>query len=360
MQARAVATAGARSSVPTRTFDASRRARTAAGRAPPVDRLTAIRTFCKLAEMESFVAAARVLRVSPGVVSKRIGALEDEIGARLVQRSTRHASLTPAGTRFYERCAAALADLELALEEAQGTMLEPRGLLRVAAPHAFAATQIAPHLAEFAARYPDVRLEIDAVDREVDLIDEALDVAIRITAELPESRLVARRLARWPMVLCGSPDYLGRRGTPQTLDALAHHDWLAPPAHASGDTARVPLADRRARPTAAALRLTSGSEALLRAAALAGAGLAVLPAVLVAGDLESGRLRAVLAETPLLELAVYAVYASRRHLSPNVRVFVDFLAAKCVGVDEGLAGFAAPRGGSTPAAAQRGISSSGA
>jgi DNA-binding transcriptional LysR family regulator len=316
-----------------------------------VDRLTAIRTFCKLAEMESFVAAARALRVSPGVISKRIGALEDEVGARLVQRSTRRASLTPAGTRFYERCAAALADLELALEEAQGTTREPRGLLRVAAPHAFATTQIAPHLAEFATLYPDVRLEIEVADRDVDLIDEALDIAIRITAELPESRLVARRLARWPMVLCGAPDYLARRGTPCTLDALARHEWLAPPGHASGDAVRVPLADRRARLTPGVLRLTTGSEMLLRAAALAGTGLAVLPRVLVAAELESGRLRAVLADSPLLELTAYAVYASRRHLSPNVRVFVDFLAAQCAGLDEAFAVGSAACRARTPAPA---------
>jgi DNA-binding transcriptional LysR family regulator len=324
-----------------------------------MDRLSAIRTFCKVAALESFVAAARALRVSPGVVSKHVGALEDEVGARLVQRSTRHASLTPAGARFYERCAAALAELDLALDEVQGATREPRGPLRVAAPHAFVETWIAPHLAEFATRFPDVRLEVEAAEREVDLIDEALDIAIRITAELPESRLVARRLARWPLVLCASPGYLARRGAPRTLAALADHEWVVAPRHASADAVRVPLAAQRARATGAVVRVASSSDMVLRAAALGGAGLAVLPRPLVDPDLGAGRLVTVLDEHPLVELAVYAVYASRRHLSPNVRVFVDFLAAACSGLEAQQAG-AAGSGDDRRAIAQRSSARSGA
>lgn len=292
-----------------------------------MDRLAAIRTFCTLAEAESFVAAARALRLSPGVISKRVSALEDEIGARLVQRNPRSAALTAAGLRLYERCAPALGDLAAAVEEAQSAAGEPRGLVRVAAPHHFAAACIAPHLAAFAARCPEVRLEIDALEREVDLIDEGFDVAIQITAGLPESRLVARRLARCPVVLCGAPAYLEHHGEPATVAALAGHACLAAPAQLAEDGVRIALANRRVHIVATRARLASASQELLRAAALAGAGLAILPAFLVADDLRRGRLRAVLADCPLAELEVYALYPSRRHLSPGVRAFVDFLAA---------------------------------
>jgi DNA-binding transcriptional LysR family regulator len=175
-------------------------------------------------------------------VSKRVSALEDRVGARLIQRNTRQALPTPAGRALYERCAPALDAVDLALEEVQGAAETPRGTLRVAAPHALAVARVAPHLAEFTQRYPEVRFELDAVEREVDMIDEGLDLLIRITAELPESRLVARRLVACPQVVCAAPADLERRGTPSSIDALVAHDWLALASEITAEGIRLPLA----------------------------------------------------------------------------------------------------------------------
>ncbi len=291
-----------------------------------MDRLDDMLAFIKVVDAKSFTAAAERLGLSKSVVSRRIAELEDRLGARLLNRTTRKLSLTEVGEAFYERCARILADLEEA-ERAVGDLhAAPRGRLKVNAPVSFGLLHLAPALAAFLARYPDIEIDIDLNDRYVDLIDEGYDVAVRI-GRLRDSSLIARRLAPNRRAVCAAPAYLDKHGRPVSPEDLAGHNCLI--------YTNVPLAEQwqfrvdgetRSVRVTGSLRTSNGD--LLRAAALAGVGGAVLPTFLCGDALASGALECLMFDTYVSESTVYAVYPHNRHLSPKVRAFVDFLAAR--------------------------------
>jgi len=293
-----------------------------------MDSLTSMKVYCAVVEAASFTAAARRLRLSRAVVTKHVASLEDRLHVRLLERTTRKLSITEAGGRYYERCAQILAEVEEAEREAQHATAVPRGILRVSAPHHFATAHIAPYLGEFRLRYPEVELDISLNDRFVDLIDEGFDLAVRIADALAESSLVARRLAPCRFVVCGAPDYFKRNGEPQVPDDLAQRPCLGytlSPRERSWVFA-CPHDQRHVVTVNGPLRSNSGD--LLRTAAVNGVGMALMPTFLASGDLEAGRLKAVLTDYRLQEYGIYAVYPSRKHLSAKVKAFVDFLAEK--------------------------------
>jgi DNA-binding transcriptional LysR family regulator len=293
-----------------------------------MDSLTSMKVYCSVVELASFAAAARRLKLSRAVVTKHVASLEDRLLVRLLERTTRKLSVTEAGGRYYERCAQILAEVEEAEREAQQATAVPRGTLRISAPHHFGIAHIAPYLAEFRERYPEVELDLSLSDRFVDLIEEGFDLAVRISDNLPESSLVARRLAPCRFVVCGAPSYFKRRGEPRVPDDLARHPCLGytlSPRERSWIFA-CPDDQRYAVTVGGPLRSNSGD--LLRVSALNGAGVVMLPTFLAGGDLEAGRLKAVLTDYRVQEYAVYAVYPSRKHLSAKVKAFVDFLGAK--------------------------------
>jgi len=294
-----------------------------------MDYLTSLRVFKAVADTGSFVAAAAALRFSRAAVTKHVNHLEDRLGTRLLQRTTRRVALTEAGARFHERCTHVLGDLEEAERDATQVNVEPRGTLRVNLPYAFGTAHVAPLLAEFHRAFPSLRLELWLNDRFVDLIEEGFDLAIRISEALPPSSLVARKLASFRFVVCGAPSYFAQHGEPRAPDELRtqaclgyalssplDHDW----------NFVCPASRRHVVRVDGVLR--SNSVDLLRAAAVAGAGVAVLPSFVVGEDLQAGRLKAVLTDYALPEYGVFAVYPSRKHLSAKVKAFVEFLAAK--------------------------------
>jgi DNA-binding transcriptional LysR family regulator len=290
-----------------------------------MDSLTSMKVFGTIVETGSFVSAARRLKLSRAAVTKHVAALEDRLNVRLLERTTRKLSVTEAGGRYYARCTQILAEIEAAEREAAQATEVPRGTLRISAPHTFATMHIAPHLAEFRRQFPKVDLEVTLNDRFVDLLDEGFDVAIRIADSLPESSLVARRLAVCRFVVCGAPGYFEQHGTPQVPEDLAHHPCL-------GYTLSTreyswvfvcPQDQRNAVNVSGPLRSNSGD--LLRAAAVGGAGVMLLPTFYVGEDLERGRLQAVLTDYKVQEYGIYAVYPSRKHLTAKVKAFVDFL-----------------------------------
>lgn len=290
----------------------------------PLDSLSGMAVFAKVVEARSFTAAAAELGMSKSAVSKQISRLEDRLGARLLNRTTRRLSLTETGAAFYDRCARVVAEAQEAELAVTNLQSEPRGTLRVNAPMTFGHLHIAPAIPDFLARYPEVRVDMTMNDRFVDLIDEGFDVAIRI-ARLTDSSLIARRLAPDRRVLCGAPAYFAKHGEPRTPDDLAAHNCLSY-AYVS-DTDQWQFIDgegTRSVSVRGNLRANNGDA--IRQALLAGLGVAVLPAFIVGPDIQAGRLKEVLRDHLPNRASVYAVYPHSRHLSAKVRVFVDFLA----------------------------------
>lgn len=289
-----------------------------------MDLTYAMKVLVKVVEAGSFARAAELLDTSTAAVSRQIGALEAHLGARLLNRTTRKLSLTDAGAGFYERSRAILDDIAEAEALAGRHALQPVGLLRITVPLSFGVTQLSRLLPGFRARYPQLRLDVDLSDRVVDLVNEGVDVAVRIAFEL-SGNLVARRIAPVSMVACASPIYLKRRGTPTRPEQLAEHDTLSfsylwvgddwPFIDAQGKVTRV-----RVQP---GVHATNGD--LLRELAVAGGGIILQPSFIVGAELARGTLVPLLTDWRAPELAVFAVYASRRHLSSKVRVFIDHL-----------------------------------
>jgi len=290
----------------------------------PLDSLAGMAVFAKVVEARSFTAAAAELGMSKSAVSKQITRLEDRLGARLLNRTTRRLSLTETGAAFYDRCARVVAEAQQAELAVTHLQSEPRGTLRVNAPMTFGHLHIAPAIPDFLARYPELRVDMTMNDRFVDLIDEGFDVAIRI-AQLTDSSLIARRLAPDRRILCGSPAYFAKHGEPRTPDDFARHNCLSY-AYVS-DTDQWQFIDgegTRSIPVRGNLRANNGDA--IRQALLASLGVAILPSFMVGADVQAGRLKEVLSDYLPNRASVYAVYPHSRHLTAKVRVFVDFLA----------------------------------
>jgi DNA-binding transcriptional LysR family regulator len=282
--------------------------------------------FVRVVEAKSFTGAASRLGVSKSVVSARVAGLEEQLKVRLLHRTTRKLTLTPEGVALFERCLPVVTAADEAAAAAAGTGTTPRGLLRVNAPVVFAERYLAAPMAEYLGRHPDTRIEITMNDKLVDLVEEGVDVAIRITSRLEGAGLVGRRLASDRTVLCASPAYLARRGTPAAAGELVHHDCLVYSLlrvskewrfREGKEVFSVPVEGR----------FLAGSGALLRQAALAGMGLAVLPTFMIADDLAAGRLRRVLDSFQGVSLGIHAVYPQARRVPSKTRAFVDLLVA---------------------------------
>jgi DNA-binding transcriptional LysR family regulator len=282
--------------------------------------------FARVVDAQSFSTAARQLGLSKSAVSKQISALEDRLRARLLDRTTRRMALTETGRLYYDHAVRALAEAEAA-EAAIGALhATPRGLLRLSLPVTFGAAHVAPVLADYLARYPDVQLQADFSDRHVDLLEDGYDMAIRI-ARMPDSSLVARRLAPSRIVVCAAPAYLEKYGTPLHPDDLRRHVCLG---YAYSATPEEWLFQVNGRPhkvrVAGQICLDNGDA--MRSMAVAGAGLIVSPAFIVGADVKAGRLTTLLHDFMPEAQTVYAVYPSRRHLTPKVRALIDLLAER--------------------------------
>jgi DNA-binding transcriptional LysR family regulator len=291
-----------------------------------MDRLSDIALFLKVLDLGSISAAARNLDVSVAVASKRLQRLEQELGVRLLNRTTRHVHATTEGTALAAQGRALVEDLEALTTGLRRGGTEVTGTLRITTSPTFGRLYISPHLPEFLARHPEVKLSIHFSDETVDLVTAGFDVAIRI-GELGDSRLVARRLATNQRVLCASPQYLEQHGKPTTPADLEHHQCLL-----QIDTNGAPntwrLQDKRGREihVLANSRLESNLGESLREGALAGLGIAMLSTWHVCDDLRAGRLEVVLADYPIADTGIYAVMPQRRLIPQRVRAFTEFLA----------------------------------
>jgi DNA-binding transcriptional LysR family regulator len=288
-----------------------------------LDQIASLAVFARVVEAHSFTAAAKAMRLSKSAVSARVARLEEHLGVRLLRRTTRRLSVTEAGQALYERAAMVVAAADEAAATAEGASGEPHGLLRVTASAEFAALYLAPILAELLAAHPALTVELDASERIVDLVGEGFDVGVRLWSLTASSgSLIARKLAPDRLVVVASPAYLARAGTPRAPADLIHHQCLRS-SHIAGASEwgfRSLGAGRSS--------LIVSDAAVLRGAALAGVGLALLPSSLVAQELLSGRLLAVLPGWPRRDIGLYAVHPHRRQVPAKVRGFVDLLAAR--------------------------------
>lgn len=285
------------------------------------DHLLDLTTFVRVVETGSLTAAARELRASLAVVSRRLARLEQRLGIRLVNRTTRRLKLTDEGAAFHARCVRVLAELEEAEAEVTRGRDTATGLLRVTSTVAFG-RRLAALLLEFRAAHPGLRIHLDASDSVADVVEGGYDLAVRFGA-LADSRLIARQLAPNVRVVCAAPAYLDRRGRPTRLEDLRDHDCIT---HGDPPVDEWTFAGgKRIRVNAA---LTTNNGELAHAWALQGAGLVLKSIWDVRGDLDAGRLEAVLPDLAMPAAPIHAIYPHARHVAAKVRLCVEFLAAR--------------------------------
>ncbi|MDT7838559.1 LysR family transcriptional regulator [Aquabacterium sp. OR-4] len=299
-----------------------------------MDRFQEMQAFVAVVETGSFVRGADALQMSKSVASRLVGDLEQRLGVRLLQRTTRRLSLTREGERFHERCRELLAGLGEAEDEVTRHAGELRGELRISAPVSFGLMHLAPLWPAFLARHPHLTLDVDLGDRLVDLVDEGYDLAVRI-AQLASSSLVTRKLASTRLILCASPTYLRTHGTPADPAALAQHPVFTYKLLSTGEQwhfsgPQGPCAVK------VSPRMRSNSGDSCCEAALQHQGLVLQPSFMVGAHLRSGALVEVLPQYRSVALGIYAVYPSRKQLAPKVRGLVEPSGGKLQGA--GLAG----------------------
>ena len=288
-----------------------------------MDRFLEMRTFVQVVDTGSFVGAAEPLDMSKAAVSRYVADLEARLGVRLLHRTTRRLSLTEDGEVFYLRCKELLGGLDAAEAEVTARSGDAVGQLRVNAPVSFGILYLAPVWAAFKARHPQVSFDVTLSDRVVDIVEEGFDLAIRIT-QLQNSSLISRRLASARMVLCASPTYLARQGTPVHPSELVQHHILAYSYWSSRDEWAFDGPDGVVVvKTTPCLRSNNGDTC--RAVALAHEGIILQPSFMVGADLAAGTLVELCPGYRALEMGIHAVYSSRKHVAPKVRLLIDFL-----------------------------------
>lgn len=288
-----------------------------------MDRLDAMRLFIRVAELGSFSAVAHQLGAARSVVTRQIAALESHLGTKLLARSTRRLSLTSAGTAYLEKCREILNLVEIAETGLAEERQTPRGSIRLSLPLVYSLRHLAPLLLEFSRLYPEVELDMDFSDRRTNLIQEGIDLAVRITPHL-EPGDITRRLGSARMVVLASTDYLATHGEPQHPAELIDHQCLGYTAGPSSQRWSF-LVNGRLESFAIRPRLLANNGDVLLKAAVAGLGIAQQPTFIADELLQSGELREILKDYPLPELGIYAVLPGNRHIPHRLRVLMDFL-----------------------------------
>ena len=292
-----------------------------------LDRLLAMTVFVKVVEQGSFARAAERMNMSTSAVSRHVAELEAHLTTRLLNRTTRRISLTESGQAYFERALHLLADLEEAEAVVSSSSVTPRGTIRLTCSTSFGVPHLAPAIGAFQALYPEVRFDISASNRFVDLVEEGLDLAIRI-GDLGNPNLIARKIGSMRLVACASPRYLKRNGTPKHPDDLTAHNCFTYEYAPVKNLWR--FLDRKQNEISVKIdgSVHANNGEMLAAIAVAGAGIALEPDFIVKPLLESGELVEILKNFRPAPYNIYAVYPSRRHLSAKVRTFVDFLVAR--------------------------------
>jgi DNA-binding transcriptional LysR family regulator len=288
-----------------------------------MDRFDNMRVFARVAEIGSFAGAATRLDISPSMVSQHVKELEERLGVRLLNRTTRKVGLTEIGREYYERCTQILAELDEADRIASALQMTPRGRLRV-----FCETNIArfiaPVVAHFLQDFPEAAIDLRTGDRMIDLVEEGFDLAIRAVVP-PDSSLIVRRLAEWRHTLCCAPRYLETHSAPTSLADLAAHNCLRYAHYPFGDEWHFTNRDGKPAAVRVSGNLVTSSAEVLRSALLSGGGLALAAPFIAEAELKAGTLVSLLPEYRPVEFAINAIYPHRRYLAATVRSFINRL-----------------------------------
>lgn len=284
--------------------------------------MTSMTTFVRVVDSGGFAAAARKLKMSPSTVTAHVQALEERLGVRLLNRSTRRVSLTEVGKEYYERCLQILAELDEADHVAQAAQSTPRGVLRLNASVTIPPL-LAPVIAEYTSLHPDVRFNLVMSDRMVDLVEEGFDLAIRVLP-IPDSSLIVRRVGGYRLLVCAAPNYLAAHGVPRRPADLVHHNCLAFAQSPWGSEWRF-AGPNGVEPIAVSGNLETNSANALRVAAMRGQGLTLMPSFLVSDEIRSGALVPLLLDYGLPEQPINAIYPHRHRLSVKVSTFLDLV-----------------------------------
>lgn len=288
-----------------------------------MDRLDAMRAFITVVSEGAFTRAAEKLDMSPQLVSKYVSQLEDHLGVRLLNRTTRRLHLTEAGASYHQRAQQVLHDIEDMECQVGDLQTEARGLLRISAPVSFAIRHMAPLLSEFQKAHPGVGIDLQLNDRKVDVVEEGFDVVLRI-GHLKSSSLIARRIAPIRMAVCASPEYLQKNGTPKHLEDLQGHRYLRY-SYIELDSSQPLHRWLQNNGQNDSNGLTSNNGDVLVEAAIAGAGIALQPTFISGPAIKEGKLQVILQEYEPEPMGLYAVYAHRQLLASKVRSFIDFI-----------------------------------
>jgi DNA-binding transcriptional LysR family regulator len=292
-----------------------------------MDQLAALRALRRVVELGSFTAAADALGVSHTIVSRQVKQLETHLGAQLLNRTTRRFALTAAGQDYYDASRHILDALDDADRAVGQHQARPAGTLRINAPMAFGTQELAHWLPQFLALYPELKIDLVCNDRFVDLIEDGFDVGLRLTRELSDSTLIARRLAVSRVMLVATPGYLERHGAPQTPRELLSHNCLAYTQVSRPHDWSFTAPDGGTETVTVSGSLQANTGIALRTFALAGTGIATTASFIVHDELRRGELVQVLPAYTIRPRELYVLYPQNRHLSPKVRVFVDYAAA---------------------------------
>lgn len=288
-----------------------------------MDLITNMKIFINIADKGSLASAGRDLNLSPSVISKSVNALEDRLGARLLNRTTRSVSLTEVGRAYLDRARRIVGDVEEAEAAVSSVSNAPRGHLRITAPSTFSYRHVAPHLPVFREKYPEVEVEMIISDNQLDLIENNIDIAIRI-ALLKDSSLIARKIASNLRSLVASPGYLIKYGKPKHPDDLSKHNIISFALGSSFNEWHFKIKGKPKKMIAKGMLQLNHGDAILRAA-INGGGIAMLSRFVVGRHIAAGTLIPLLDDFLEEDIPIYAVYPSGKHLSPKVRAFLDFL-----------------------------------
>ena len=292
-----------------------------------MDTIDGMKTIVAVVETGSFTAASERLGISKALVSKYVGEVERSLGVRLFNRSTRRLALTEAGQGYYDQVIPLLEEFTALVDNVTGEQTAPRGVLRVSVPVTFGEMKLSPLIPKFLDQNPDMQVDLQMSDRMIDMLEEGIDVVIRIGG-VDDSSLIAKHIKTLPLILCAAPSYLEQYGHPSTADCITQHNCIIDSNFRIGKHWPIVSPEGHTTSIEVSSRVAANSPRAVKEIAMAGGGIGMIPKFIVEHELKEGVLEEVLPGYSTLEFGMFAIYPHRRYLSKKVRCFIDFLAAE--------------------------------